>query len=271
MKHGLLWTKGLNWLAFLSFCLLFAGFGLAVQEILAPVEANNINNIKPSASSPDKGWLLGLGDSLTRGVGDKNGLGYFGFIKKKWLAKASDSGAMNLSIRGQTSQNLRDQLKKTQTRRFVKEADTIVITIGGNDLFRESKDIEQIDFHTIKEKERQFTENLTAILSEIHRLNPKVSVYLFGLYNPFGDLTDSDRTSAIVADWNHSMIVTAQSFNQVTVVPVYDLFYKNPQPYLYSDHFHPNDKGYQEMADRLWQVMNTAESEVASPHAANKK
>ncbi|MGA8941431.1 MAG: GDSL-type esterase/lipase family protein [Thermoactinomyces sp.] len=268
MKQGLLWIKSLNWLALISFCLLLAGFGLAVREILGPETNRNMAGIKPPPSVPSEGLLLGLGDSLTRGVGDKNGLGYFGIIKKRWHASSHNrSRAINLSIRGQTSQNLREQFNKGQTRQFVKEADTIVITIGGNDLFRESRDIEQLDIRTIKERKKQFTENLDAILSEIHRLNPKCSVYLFSLYDPFGDLSDSERTSAIVADWNHATIVTALPFDQVTVVPVYDLFHKNPRLYLYSDHFHPNDKGYQKMADRLWQVMNTAEPEVNSPHA----
>ncbi len=274
MKYRFLWAKILNWLAILSFFLLLSGFGLAVQEILEPAETNNITgaDTEPFSPSPSKDLLLGLGDSLTRGVGDKNGLGYFGIIKKEWLAKADNSSrAINLSIRGQTSQNLLDQLKKAQTKRFVKEADIIVITIGGNDLFRAGRDIEHIDIHTIKKRKEQFKYNLTAILSEIHQLNPECSIYLLGLYNPFGDLTDSSRTSTIVADWNHAAIVAAQSFNQVTVVPVYDLFHKNPQPYLYSDHFHPNEKGYQEIADRLRQVINTAGLEVASPHAANKK
>ncbi|MBA4600822.1 GDSL-type esterase/lipase family protein [Thermoactinomyces mirandus] len=270
MKPGPIWTRIINWLAFLSFCLLLAGFGLAVQEILGPAEANSTAGIKPA--SPDReGILLGLGDSLTRGVGDENGLGYFGIIKKKWQATAHASGSVNLSIRGQSSQNLRDQFKEAQIRRFVKEAGTIVITIGGNDLFRERKDIEMIDLQTIRKREERYKENLTAILTEIQRLNPECPVYLFGLYNPFGDLPDSDRTSKIVADWNHATIVTAQPFNQVTIVPVYDLFHKSPRSYLYSDHFHPNKTGYQKMADRLWQVMNTTESGVASPHATKNK
>jgi lysophospholipase L1-like esterase len=98
-------------------------------------------------------------------------------------------------------------------------------------------------------------------------LNPDGSVYLLSLYNPFADLKGNELTFKIVADWNDTLTATARSFPQVTVIPVYDLFWKHPKSFLYSDHFHPNQQGYRHIADRLWQVMTLESPEVGKSHA----
>lgn len=268
MKAKSIWFKSIYLLTFASLCLMLAGFGWAVKELFIPPTGSQPSpqGISSSAEQGEK-LLLGLGDSLTRGVGDQSGQGYFGIIQKKWQNHFNQSQAINLSVRGQTSQNLRDQLKKAQIREFVKEADALVMTIGGNDLFQGSEDLEKTDPNALMQREERFRKNLTAILTDIRQLNPDGSVYLLSLYNPFADLKENEQTSKIVADWNYTMMITAQSFQEVTVVPVYDLFLKHPGSYLYSDHFHPNQQGYIQMAERLWQVMNPSAPEVKETNA----
>lgn len=272
MKSMSIWFKAIYFLTFVSLCLMLVGFGWAIQEVLQPSKSSQPS--PKAASSPaehGEKLLLGLGDSLTRGVGDQSGQGYFGIIQKEWQNHFHHSHAINLSVQGQTSQNLRDQLKKTQIREFVKEADALVMTIGGNDLFQGSEDLEKTDPKAISQREKRFRENLTAILTDIQQLNPDCSVYLLSLYNPFADLKGNEQTSKIVADWNYTMMVTAQSFPQVTVVPVYDLFLSHPGSYVYSDHFHPNQQGYIQIAKRLWQVMHPPALEVEETNAEDTK
>ena len=268
MKSKSTWLKSIYFLTWGSLCLMLAGFGWAIREMVKPPENSQPPSETASLSlEPGKKLLLGLGDSLTRGVGDHSGQGYFGIIQKKWRHHFPRSQSINLSVRGQTSQHLRDQLKKAHIREFVKEADALVITIGGNDLFHGSEDLEKTDPQAILERENRFRKNLVSILSDIQRLNPVGSVYLLSLYNPFADLKGNELTSKIVADWNHTLTATAQSFPQVTVIPVYDLFLKHPETYLYSDHFHPNQQGYRQIADRLWQVMTLESPEEGKSHA----
>jgi lysophospholipase L1-like esterase len=41
----------------------------------------------------------------------------------------------------------------------------------------------------------------------------------------------------------------------MVLVPTYDLFELNANKYLYSDHFHPNQDGYERIAERIVQIM----------------
>jgi lysophospholipase L1-like esterase len=100
-----------------------------------------------------------------------------------------------------------------------------------------------------------FERNLIIILEELRKQNPTATIYLFGLYNPFGDLPEGPEAARLIGEWNATMTDVAARFNKVVVVPTSDLFQLNPRAYLYSDHFHPNARGYALMAERLMQLM----------------
>ncbi|MNF04900.1 hypothetical protein D3C80_2045140 [compost metagenome] len=58
-------------------------------------------------------------------------------------------------------------------------------------------------------------------------------------------------TSSFVRGWNNQTMETVAEYEQAVFVPTYDLFQLNVAELLFTDHFHPNDKGYRLMADRL--------------------
>jgi lysophospholipase L1-like esterase len=244
-------------LSFCSFLLFACGCVLAVTDLLG--DAGTKVEPKPTlklASVQRGGMLLGLGDSLTRGIGDTNGQGYFGLIKNELAKKHPASlSAANLSVSGLTSDQLLTQVRKPQTQNLIKQAQWIVITIGGNDLFRGSGSLKTIDVEAAKKSQIRYKKNLDTILSQIKKANPNAYVFLFGLYNPFGDLPEEKTATALVTAWNETMIQTAAQYDRVVVIPTFDLFALDPKKYLYSDHFHPNQIGYKRMADRLWQVI----------------
>ena len=67
-----------------SFCLFAYGFVSGVNDVLNPRASNLIKNRCSSKREKKTGTLqiVSLGDSLTRGVGDKEGIGYIGRMKE---------------------------------------------------------------------------------------------------------------------------------------------------------------------------------------------
>lgn len=237
-----------------SFVLFAVGFFFALQNQFSPstqpIISQKANN---TSSSPTGHLLVGLGDSLTRGIGDTEGEGYFGIVKNEIQKHHPTFQAINLGISGQTSHDLVKQLNQSQVRETIKKADWISITIGGNDLFRSTNRLENIDEKKTEKSRIQFEENLHTILATIQNENPQATVYLFGLYNPFGDLEIKDQAFRIVTEWNQTINQVTLNYKNVIVIHTYDLFQMNGTQLLYQDHFHPNRSGYQRMAERLLQ------------------
>lgn len=246
-----------------SFFLFAIGFLLALSDHFSP-PTNPLASKSASTvpASPSGGMLVGLGDSLTRGIGDPEGQGYFGIAKKELQKENPKISAINLGISGQTSNDLVKQMNQRQVRETVKKADWITITIGGNDLFRSSGRLAKIDKRAAEKSRLRYEQNLNSILSSIQKENPKATIFLFGLYNPFGDLPVNEQSSKMIAEWNQTLNQVSLNYQRVIVIHTYDLFQLEPTRYLYQDHFHPNRNGYQRMAERLLQHIHSSTGEV---------
>jgi lysophospholipase L1-like esterase len=197
--------------------------------------------------------LVALGDSLTRGTGDETGKGYVGLITDNLKERLSPQEIIvyNLGITGQTSAQLLDQLGQQNIGRQIAQADVILMTIGGNDLFQQGEALFNFNLGNIQQQQQQYLANLQQIFTTIQGLNPAAKVFFIGLYNPFIDLEDSDITNTVVREWNHATETVIGQFKNIVFVPTFDLFQLSVNDYLYSDHFHPNQAGYQLISDRL--------------------
>ncbi|MDX1807295.1 MAG: GDSL-type esterase/lipase family protein, partial [Paenisporosarcina sp.] len=83
--------------------------------------------------------LVGLGDSLTQGVGDERKMGgYLGRLatEMETFQGVSEIDLWNEAKRGRRSDQLLKQLKSGEIDESVQKADVIVMTIGGNDIMR---------------------------------------------------------------------------------------------------------------------------------------
>lgn len=252
-------------ISLMSFVLLLGGFLWAWQEITHP-KPGQLNVSKEQSVSTytphhNKPFLLGLGDSLTRGVGDEKGLGYFGLIRNHLQKKIPDLQSSNLAVSGQTSAQLRTQLQQPNSQQLIRQARWILLTIGGNDLKRGSGGIEHLDPKKAAASQTQYIENLKAILKQIEQLNPQANIFLLGLYNPFSDLGEAELSNQMIAKWNEAMSRVATTYSSVVFVPTFDLFQLSPNRYLYNDHFHPNHAGYQRIATRLLPVIQDTEQQ----------
>ncbi|OQP07219.1 GDSL family lipase [Geobacillus sp. 46C-IIa] len=251
--------------AALSAVLWLGGLALAVQDQFftaakPPVEQKQppANEIKERDEEID---IVALGDSLTRGTGDESGKGYVGYMVDE-LRKRTDEPirVTNLAIRGLRSDGLLRQLGQPEIQRQIAMADLMVMTIGGNDLFRGGEALE-LNMKELNAAKRQYIANLDRIFALLRRLNSEAVIFAIGLYNPFSDLDDAKRTSAVVRDWNFASAEAAARYPNVVAVPTFDLFALHVNDYLYSDHFHPNKEGYKRIGERVASLITLTEED----------
>jgi lysophospholipase L1-like esterase len=234
-----LWMFGLGWAV-------YDYFNVSTSSVAeAPVS-------ETLETDPNDFHIVALGDSLTRGTGDAAGKGYVGYLMDD-LKKKSDQQLLvtNLGIKGQTSVQLADQVKQQEVQRQIKLADTILITIGGNDLFRGGQTLAELDIQEVEGIKEEYLQNVDSILSSIRSQNTEANVFLIGLYNPFINLQDAKMTSQIVRDWNERSADISAKYPQTVFVPTFDLFQLKVEDYLYTDKFHPNTEGYKLIAERV--------------------
>lgn len=240
-----------------SFCLFAYGFVSGVNDVLNPKASNLIKKTDVVAKEKKKTGTLqivSLGDSLTRGVGDKEGIGYVGRMKEDLQKDYKQKIALtNLAVSGAKMPDLLKQIESNGAQYLIKQADVIVLTIGGNDLFPGWESLGKIDLDTYRPDTETFQNEAKKIIEEIRKLNTDSPIFWLGLYNPFEDVEDLKGSSNIVVDWNASLEKLALNDKNVYITPTFDLFQNRGKDLLYSDHFHPNEVGYTYMAERLVQ------------------
>nr|WP_276561294.1 SGNH/GDSL hydrolase family protein [Bacillus paramycoides] len=240
-----------------SFCLFAYGFVSGVNDVLNPKASKLITKTDVVEKEKKKNGTLqivSLGDSLTRGVGDKEGIGYIGRMKEDLQKDYKQKVALtNLAVSGAKMPDLLKQIASSGAQYSIKQADVIVLTIGGNDLFPGWESLGKIDLETYRPDTETFQNEAKKIIEEIRKLNTDSPIFWLGLYNPFEDVEDLKGSSNIVVDWNASLEKLALNDKNVYITPTFDLFQNRGKDLLYSDHFHPNEVGYTYMAERLVQ------------------
>lgn len=136
--------------------------------------------------------LVALGDSLTYGVGDqaKNG-GYVGLIQKKLEKHLNNTvKASNYGVSGDRSDQILARLnKQSQIQEDLKNADVIVMTVGGNDLLQT---LEKQLFNNSQSKldsaidsaGETYQAKLKKLFSAVRKQNPDAPIFVFSIYDP---------------------------------------------------------------------------------------
>ena len=210
----------------------------------------------PDYFVPEKVSVIGLGDSLTQGVGDelKRG-GYFGRVAlamNDWKG-VDQIDSNNLAKRGRRSDQLIDQLEKEDIQAEIKKADIIYMTIGGNDIMKVVKDnLFNLTAKPFYVELGKFENRLDEIFKMIRGLNGDAVIVVAGLYNPLSIVTsEANEFESVIDDWNEAIEIQTIMDGKACFVPVVDLFTSNENMVYHSDFFHPNAKGYVSMADRF--------------------
>jgi lysophospholipase L1-like esterase len=196
--------------------------------------------------------VVALGDSLTRGFGDTSGKGYVGDVIDQLRSHAKSSVSLsNLAINGQTSKQLFKQIEQKEVLRQVEKADVILLTIGGNDLNQQGRMLNELTSSHVQKIFTPYKNNLVDILKQIRAVNAHAPLYFIGLYDPYFGASNANATSQVVRQWNNETAEIIAGFPNMIFVPTFDLFQLHEEQFLYLDHFHPNTKGYQRIAERI--------------------
>lgn len=250
-----------------STLLFAAGFGYAAKDILFPSKQGAIAPEEETKPAPyinnNKINIVALGDSLSEGVGDNTARGYVRSVKEK-LEKATGKPTFvlnNFAISGYRTAQLLDRLNaQKQVTEAIGEADLVLLTIGGNDIFEGGKGIfdnasQGFNVQAAVERMPDALNRLEQIFQKISPAAKNAKIMYVGLYHPFADLDLKREGGPVIEQWNNAVFKMANKYPNIIVVPTYDLFALNGRTYLSDDHFHPNREGYDRIAERIVQVL----------------
>jgi lysophospholipase L1-like esterase len=190
-----------------------------------------------------------LGDSLGRGAGDPTGLGIGGRLDAELeRRKQPMKETVNIAVNGARTGDLLRQLESTNVRRLLGEANVVIVSIGGNDLWGGT------DWRTAPPADPAAAMNgvldrIEQVIHVVRKANPAARIFLVGLYNPFRDAPFGAQLNSLVSQWNSRVIERFSDDANVTVVQTADLFSHRDR--LAIDRFHPGAEGYELIARRI--------------------
>jgi lysophospholipase L1-like esterase len=202
--------------------------------------------------------IMSIGDSLTEGVGDstKRG-GYIPVLQTKLQGEKGFKNIefLNFGVKGNKTKDLLKRLKTNKVQNAIKGSDIVILTIGGNDIMKVVSEnishLEKKDFYSAKV---QYAQNLSKIIDSIRRDQPRIPIILISLYNPFYTwFADVKEIDEILKEWNTISQKVIDNYKDTYFVHIEDIF-KN-EHVLHTDYFHPNDKGYNLIANRVFEEL----------------
>lgn len=241
------------------------------SSIQSPVYEHAPNKINeqllpslPADFMPKPIKITAIGDSLTEGVGDSQHKGgYLQYLQKDLLTLkgVSEVNITNLGISGNRSTQILDRLRKEDVKEKISQANMVLITVGGNDIMKIVREnFMNLQMDVFNREQIIYEQRLNEIFQTVRAYNPDGTIILIGLYNPFSHwFSDIKEFQEILNNWNEIGKTVVSQYENSYFVDIYDTFSENSLELLYEDQFHPNDKGYELIAD---QVFLTLKDEV---------
>ncbi|MFS0861124.1 SGNH/GDSL hydrolase family protein [Fredinandcohnia sp. 179-A 10B2 NHS] len=208
---------------------------------------------------PEDLRIVAIGDSLTQGVGDETESGgYVGILNHTFEDNNLNISIENYGKKGNRTDQLLKRLEKKEIQSSIEKADTVLVTIGANDIMQVAKNnLSNLNMDPFIEEQQGYTERLTAIFTKINELNPDTQIYLIGFYNPFEQyFSEIEELGIIASNWNAAGKTVTDEYENAHFIPVADLFTGAGTSLLADDYFHPNTSGYKLIAKRVLEHMN---------------
>lgn len=241
-----------------------------------PVAPSLLTDKETRSNERTKLTYIALGDSLTEGVGDTTGQG--GFVPLLAQSLVNDYGYevdyKNFGVSGNTSNQILKRMSEDESiKDYLKKADFMTLTVGGNDLRKVIlSNFSNLKISTFTKPAKDYSKRLEKIIQTAHQANPNLPIYVVGIYNPFYiSFPEMTEMQTIVDNWNQTTEQVTQKFKNVYFVPINDLLYKgldgesgvsqvsgqSGNNLLYEeDNFHPNNTGYEMIKKAVMEEMN---------------
>jgi lysophospholipase L1-like esterase len=205
--------------------------------------------------------ILVLGDSLAKGTGDETGKG-FAVAVLEAFRKKGPAELTNLAVNGMESPEVLAVANTPNVRALAKAASLILLSAGGNDLSHGATRTRGTNggapagiAGAVDAARTRYAESLRKTLETLREENPAAPICVLGLYDPVESPDGAGRLGgSVILQWNAIAQETALAFPNVSVVPTFDLFHGRPER-LAADRYHPNARGYSEIAARMLQVV----------------
>ncbi|WP_394232105.1 SGNH/GDSL hydrolase family protein [Niallia oryzisoli] len=203
--------------------------------------------------------VVAIGDSLTQGVGDETESGGFvGILEHTFEDNHLNISVENYGKRGNRTDQLLERLENKEIESSIEKADTVMITIGANDIMKIVKsNLTNLTLEPFQEEREAYMDRLRNIFIKVNEINPDVQIYLVGFYNPFEEyFGDIDEFGVITDNWNDAGKSVTEEFENTAFIPVADIFDQTSTELLADDFFHPNTHGYKLIAQRVLENLN---------------
>ncbi|WP_314059457.1 SGNH/GDSL hydrolase family protein [uncultured Vagococcus sp.] len=264
----------------LGLVILACVIGFVALAAVIPKAKPMFSESSPTEKAKEKQLLnfVAIGDSLTEGVGDTTKAGGYVPLLKQGISEETGIDAIhsdNFGKAGDRSDQILKRIKKNEDiQKGLKNADFITLTVGGNDLMKviKSEFMNDISYETFDKPLEEFKKQLSLLIAEIRSYNSKAPIYLMGIYNPFYlSFQEVSEMQDIVTLWNDGAKEAIRDEKRVYFIPINDSLYKGlngeigigkttdsstssaeaTMNNLISevDNFHPNNLGYQIMAN----------------------
>ncbi len=191
---------------------------------------------RPAASVPRHVAIIG--DSVARGAGDESRRGIGGYLP-------ASVAVTNLGIDGAGTRTVLRHLTRSHVRAALRQADVVIVSIGGNDLFGDSR-VRLLSTVAPRYAMWRADVRVRRVVAAIRRENRRARVYVLGLYNPYRAAWLDQH----IARWDSRLIGSFAEWRGVAVIRIADLL-EPPRMLSALDRFHPSAAGYRGIAERI--------------------
>ncbi|RTE05815.1 hypothetical protein EJQ19_24100 [Paenibacillus whitsoniae] len=196
---------------------------------------------------------LAFGDSLTVGYGASEGHGFVPILQNRLKSKLNVPVTLkHAGTNGATTGQLLEAIMSdAELQMEIQKATLMTITAGGNDLIQAAIPFfYEGDNAVLKAALHTYETNYRRMINAINKIRAGITkpllIAVIGLYNPIPQVPDA-------AYWVQRFNLFLRKLEQphLCVVQVYDAFVGQAMRYISDDAIHPNEDGYEQVANRL--------------------